>query len=63
MKDYPLTEKCKDGECGHEKCECGHCARYHVFRTADCGKVNIDLSTCRCKAFDAAKYTERIKDG
>ena len=47
----PLTDKCKENKCSHQKCVCGHCSQYHIGRMGECAKINKDLTTCECKKF------------
>jgi len=47
-----FSEICKQNKCKHPKCVCGHCSRnYHIGKTGECTKINLDLTTCRCKKF------------
>lgn len=45
----PLTDKCKENKCSHKKCQCGHCSQYHIAGKRECGKINQNLTTCKCK--------------
>lgn len=46
------THTCKEGKCPHKKCKCGHCANYHCpHGQGECGKINLDLTTCHCNKF------------
>lgn len=47
-----FSEICSKGKCKHAICACGHCTRnYHIGKTGECTKLNMDLTTCNCKKF------------
>lgn len=49
-----FSETCKAGKCKHPKCECGDCQHnYHIGKVGECTKINLDLTTCKCKKFKA----------
>ncbi len=46
-----FNNDCKKSKCKHPKCVCGHCQNYHISKNGECVKINLDLTTCKCKQF------------